>query len=269
MACFACAICQGAQDHRVFALMAAMGDRFSAVHEVPSIGSHLPPFRRRALEVPGDGINKLVLKGLGDAVSSMDPAAERVYLSVRLPRAMQDRPSRLPESAFDMALEQLRGMPHREAWHRILVATPAYRAEAHDGLASGMEGMGLFTEPLCQSGPDYCDTRSRPSTAGVRAKTLSGESEAASRYLAPFLFAKISILDPVTLQVLDVQEIYDHDKIFDPDSGAMEMNRSIDRKVLATRILERVESSALEAVRRSELRGSVDVREHGEAPARR
>jgi len=42
------------------------------------------------------------------------------------------------------------------------------------------------------------------------------------------------------------------------------MNRSIDRRTLALRIVARIEASALEALRRSELRGRVDVQERGE-----
>jgi hypothetical protein len=257
-----------AEPHRVFALAAAMGDRFSAVHEVQSTGTNLPPYRRRSLDVQGDGLNKVVLKALGDAVAATDPGAERIYLSVRRPGALQDRPSSLEESALDTVLEQLRGMP-RGAWHRIVVATPAWRNSARDGLANGMGGIGLFTQPLCQGDIRFCDTRSRPGTAGVSAQTPSGETETASRFVAPFFFARITILDPATLEVLDTQEIFDHDKLFDPDSGAMDMNQSVDRKVLAAKIVGRIEASALEAVRRSELRGTVDVKERGEVtPAR-
>ena len=166
-------------------------------------------------------------------------------------------------------MEQLRGMPQRSAWHRIVVATPAWRAQARDGLARGIGGIGLFTEPLCQGDIRFCDTRSRPATAGVRAQTPSGETETASRYVAPFFFARIRSIDPATLEVLDTQEVFEHDKLFDPDSGAMDMNQSIERKALAAKIVRRIETSALEAVRRSELRGTVDVKERGEVnPAR-
>lgn len=252
------------EPRHTFALVAAMGDRFSAVHEIESVGSNLPPYRRRALDVKDDGLNKVVLKALGDAVAAIDPAAERVYLSVRLPRALQDRASSLEDTAFDTVMEQLRGMPRGGSWHRIVVVTPAWRAGARDGLSRGLGGIGLFTQPLCQGDIRFCDTRSRPATAGVEAQTPSGETQPASRYVAPFFFARIRILDPATLEVLDTQEIFDHEKLFDPDSGATDMNQAIDRKVLAMKIVARIEASALEAVRRSELRGTVDVKERGE-----
>jgi hypothetical protein len=257
------------EEPRTFGLVAAMGDLFSAVNEVPTVGSHLPPYRRRTIEVKDDVINRIVLKGMGDAVAQVEPGSNRVFVSVRLAREIQDRPSRIEESAFAAAVEALRRMPQRGEWHRIVVATPAYRAAARDGLGGGMEGLGLFTQPLCRGDIRDCDVRSRPATAGVPAKTPSGETQAASRYVAPYLFAKVRILDPKTLEVLDTQEIFDHEKLFDPDSGAMDMNRTIDHKVLAVRILERVETSTVEAVRRSELRGRVDVQEKGPVvPAR-
>jgi hypothetical protein len=253
----------------VFALVAAMGNLFSAVHEVPSVGSHLPPWRRRTLEVQDDAINKLVLKSLDDALAVTEPGATRTYLSVRLPRKVQDLTGGIDESAFETVVRELRRMPQRNAWHRIVVATPAWREGARDGLGGGMAGLGLFTQPLCQGDIRFCDTRSRPPTAGVAAKTPTGETEAASRYVAPFLFAKIRILDPATLEVLDTQEIFDHEKLFDPDSGAVDMNRSFDRRTLALRIVERIQVSALEAIRGGELRGRVDVHERGEVTAPR
>ena len=258
-----------AEERHTYALVAAMGNRFTAVHEIESVGSNLPPYRRRALEVKDDGLNKVVLKALGDAVAVMEPAAERVYLSVRVPGALQDRASRLEDSAFDAVMEQLRGLPQRRAWHRIVVATPAWRAGARDGLARGIGGIGLFTQPLCHGDIRFCDTSSRPATAGVEAQTPAGQTQAASRFVAPFFFARIHIVDPATLEVLDTQEVFDHEKLFDPDSGAVDMNQSIDRKVLAAKIVGRIEASTGEAVRRSELRGSVEVNERGEAkPAR-
>lgn len=267
-ACLAAALAQGQapDEPRVFALVAAMGNLFSAVHEVPSVGSHLPPFRRRTLEVQDNAINKLVLKSLDDALVATEPGARRTYLSVRLPPEVQARTGTIDESAFERVVVELRRMPQRSTWHRIVVATPAWRQAARDGLGGGVGGLGLFTEPLCQGDIRFCDTRSRPSTAGVAAKTPTGETETASRYVAPFLVAKIRILDPATLEVLDTQEIADHEKLFDPDSGAVDMNRSVDRRTLALHIVSRIEASALEALRRSELRGRVDVHERGEVP---
>jgi hypothetical protein len=272
-ACMAVALAraEAPQEPQTYALVAAMGNLFSSVHEVESTGSHLPPFRKRTYDVKDDVINKLVLKGLGDGVAATQPQAKRIYLSVRLPMEIQERPTRIEEAAFEHVVEQLRGMPQRGEWHRIVVATPAYRAQARDGLGHGMEGLGLFTEPLCKddvnTDMNSCDTRSRPRTRGALATTPSGEKEAASRYLAPYLFVKVSILDPKTLEVLDTQEIFDHEKIFDPDSGSTDMNQSVDHKFLAAKILERVENSTVEAVRRSELRGHVDVQEKGPVPA--
>ena len=272
----ACAAAAPEPPHRVFALVAAMGDWLSAVHEVQSTGSHLAPYRRRALRMPDDGINKLVLGSLDAAVKSVEPSSDRVYLSVRVPKEAQDRPSSLDSAAFAFAVGILRKMPERERWSRIIVVTPAWRTRGDDGLARGMQGLGVFTEPLCQGGDNPqqpglrpCDTRSRPATQGVRAHTPGGETEAAARYVAPYLFAKVWILDPATLAVVDTQEIFDHEKLFDPDSTAVDVNRMIDPKTLAARIERLVETSTLEAVRRSELRGTVDVKERGEVnPAR-
>jgi hypothetical protein len=84
------------------------------------------------------------------------------------------------------------------------------------------------------------------------------------RYVAPYFFAKIWILDPQSLQVLDSEVVMDHTKYNDPDSDAMDQNQVLDRKFLLTKIVEQVEKSTTLAVSRTELRGKVEVKEKGE-----
>jgi hypothetical protein len=57
--------------------------------------------------------------------------------------------------------------------------------------------------------------------------------------------------------------LMDHVKLGDPDSEVLDMTKLIDRKALVTRMVHQVETSALEAVKRSELRGKVEVNERG------
>ena len=250
-----------------FVLVAAMGDRFSAVHSVQTIGSHLPAYSRRSLDVEGDGVNKVVLKSLDQAVAKTDPASQRLYLSVHLPRDMQDRESSLEENAFALAVQELRRIPDRSRWYRVVLATPAYRVQDREGLASRQQGMGMYTQSLCSGDLRNCDSRWRAHNDGVAAKTPDGEDTRASRYVAPFLFAKIWILEPNTLDVVETQEVYEHEKIGDPDSDAIDTNRLVPKKTLAARIEHLVEVSARDAVARSELRGKVDVNEKGPVPA--
>jgi hypothetical protein len=56
-------------------------------------------------------------------------------------------------------------------------------------------------------------------------------------------------------------------KLNDPDSNAFDMAQVVSRHYLAQRIAQQVETSTADAVKRSELRGTVDVKDRGEAKA--
>ena len=251
-----------------YALVAAMGNRFSAGHEVHMTGSRLPNFPKRALEVEGDGINKLALASLDAAVKKMHPDSERLYLTVALSKSIQERVRAIEENAFETAIQALRARPDRSAWHRIVLVTPVNRVKAEEGLAPDTQGMGLFSQGLCQSDIRDCDKR-RSMASGVQVQNPNGETIRSDRFVAPYFFAKIWILDPQSLQVLDSEVVMDHMKYNDPGSDSMDQNQVFTPKFLAARLVERVEASTTEAVGRTELRGKVEVKEKGEvAPPR-
>ena len=257
-----CAVA-GAGESNKYALVAAMGDRYIATHEVEQIGSRLPPWRKRPLEVKDDAINKVVLASLDQAVVKMHPDAERTYITVRLSNRVMDRPRSIEEGAFDAALEALRDMPDRSKWYRIVLVTPTNRVQGKDKLAPDTQGMGLLQQGLCQSEQRDCDRRQ--SSTGLEVETPDGGKAVMSHFVAPYYFAKIWILDPESLTVLDTEVIHEHVKLNDPNSNALDMSQVVSRHYLATRIVEQVEASTAEAVKRSELRGTVEVKERGEA----
>ncbi len=243
-----------------------IGAQFTAVHEVTHVGSHLSPFRHDVLEAPDNVLNKLVLHSLDDAIAKIEPASKRIYLAVATPRPRSATFS-MEAAAFEAVVAQLRGMPDRAQWDRVVVATPAYRGAgtAREALPDRLQGIGIVTQGLCQGEWAYCDTSTRPATAGLAAMTPEGEPITVSRFVAPFMSIKVSILDPKTLEVLDVQEVFEHQKLYDPKSDSMDMNQNVSKRLLATRIVELVEHATREAVMASELRGNVEVREHGVA----
>jgi hypothetical protein len=246
-----------------YALVAAMGDRFMASHEVHQTGSRLPNFDKRALEVKDDGINKLAVASLNEAVKKMHPQSERILLSVPLSQDTMDRVRAIEENAFATAVEALRARPDRSQWHRIVLVTPANRVDKKDGLGPDTQGMGLFTQGLCQSDIRDCDKR-RSMASGVQVTNPDGETIRSDRFVAPYFFAKIWILDPQSLQVLDSEVVMDHMKYNDANSDAMDQNQVFTPKFLAARLVERVEASTTQAVGRTELRGKVEVNEKGE-----
>jgi hypothetical protein len=257
------ALCGGAFAADKYALVAAMGDQFIAAQEVHSIGSRLPNYSKRSLDVKDEGINKLALASLDMAVRRMHADAERIHLAVPLSKDVQLRVRSLEENAFDTAVEALRARPDRSSWHRIVLVTPHNRVQKAEvgGLPPDTQGVGLMSQGLCQSDVRDCDRR-RPNS-GVEVETPKGGKAISGRYVAPYFFAKVWILDPRSLQVLDSEVVMDHTKYNDPDSGAMDQNSALDRKFLLARIVEQVEASTARAVARTELRGKVEVNEKG------
>ena len=66
-----------------------MGDQFTAASETLSIGSRLPNYSKRSLDVKEEGINKLALASLDIAVRKMHADAERIHLAVPLSKDIQ------------------------------------------------------------------------------------------------------------------------------------------------------------------------------------
>ena len=202
---------------KVYALVAAMGDRFMATHEVVRTGSHLPPFRRNAINAPDNVLNRLVLSGLDDAVAKMEPASKRVYVAVSVPRARTES-APMDQAALDAIVLQLRAMPERAGWDRIVAATPAYRTLGVDAMAATSQGFGVFMQPLCQSQQGPCGMYGDGSSAVTAEKVVTpdGREIRANQFVAPYVFLKVWILDPQTLAVTDSQEVFEYQKMWDP-----------------------------------------------------
>jgi hypothetical protein len=136
---------------RVYALVAAVGEQFSVLSEVQSTGSHLSPYRRRTIEVPNNILNRLALHGLDKAIANIDPDSKRIYMALPAAQMAGVAPSEREGVAISKIVSELEKMPQRLEWDRIVIATPAYRALELNGLASKLQGFGLFSQPLCQA----------------------------------------------------------------------------------------------------------------------
>jgi hypothetical protein len=243
---------------RVYALMSAVGRRFSYVWEVFSTGSHLPPYRRGYLDSPDNTLDLLVLRGLDQEIAKLDPLGRRVYLAHPDARADRVAPALREQAAIDAVLTELEKDPRRGEWDRIVVVTPAYRESGHDGMAEKLHGLGVFLEPVCQGDAWSCDMGFRPKHGPV-AKSPDGQSRPANYFVAPYSFIAVWVLDPKTLAVLDKHEVFRHQKLHDPLSDAVNITRNVGPSFLALEFTDLVGLSVREAVRETVLRGKVEV----------
>ena len=240
---------------KTYALIAAMGEEFTTVTETRRVGTHLSPYRRTTERVPDNILNRLALHSLDKAIAAIDPSSTRIYMS--LPAAQVDRvtPSKRDSVAIGAVTAELAKMPQRLVWDRIVVATPAFRALARDGMASKLQGFGVFNEPQCQAG---CPTPMKGSDVaaepldGVDAVASDNTTFKAKTYVAPYSYIKVWVLDPKTLEILDVQQGFDSQKLAEQrHKPALDMAEW--QNYFAGRVVSLIEISVAEAVSRSEV----------------
>lgn len=240
---------------RTYALVSAIGSTFMLVRQKKQVGTMLEPYQRFERPLPGAGLDAAVLRGLERIVREDDPAAELVYM--KLNPAELDGAHRYERGA--MALGKLAAalekMPQRAKWHRILVVTPRYMNGGREGLGEKLHGIGVYVQPsekLPSNNEDF--TRRKDAT-----RALDGTPGASDRYVAPYFYAQVSVIDPATLKVLETSERWDFEKLFDPKSTRADIEDDFPPEVLAARVERFVELATADALR--EAFGTVTVSE--------
>ena len=242
---------------KVYALIAAIGDEFTTVSEYRAqVGTHIAPYRRTTENVSDNLLNRLALHGLDKAIAAIDPFSTRIYMS--LPAAQVDRvmPAKRDSAALGAVTTELAKVSRRLEWDRIVVATPAFRALARDGMASKLQGFGVFNQPQCQAGcPNWrmpgSDLAAEP-LDGIDAVASDNTTFKAKTFIAPYSYIKVWILDPKTLEILDVQQGFDSQKLSE-QRHKPSMEAADWQNYLASRIVALIELSVGEAVLRSDI----------------
>ena len=250
---------------KVYALVAAVGERFSFVHEVRHVDSHLEPYRRSYVDLSDNFLNRSVLRGLDEAIAKIDPDSKRIYLTLAAAQVENVVPSERESVALSKIVAELEKMPQRLEWDRIIVVTPAYKLLEINGMATKLQGFGVFTEPLTGNRIDLGQGETDFAQQGREAVvTPKGKAIQSKTYLAPFSYIEVWVLDPKTLAVIDKQRRFADQKFADPLSGSLDVNQSISKKFLAGRIANLIDESVGEAVMHSEInsrQGEVHVGE--------
>jgi hypothetical protein len=263
--CLGCLVCELAHSEaasgtiepatpRVYALVAAIGEQFSTVRAFATTGTHLSPYRRETSEVPNNILNRFALHSLDKAITAIEAASTRIYLS--LPAAQMDgiAPSKRESVAIGAIVAALEKTPQRLEWDRIVVVTPAYRALDQDGLPSQLQGFGIFSEPRCQAGCDFRRPDIGEPPGGVEALTSEDKTIRARTFLAPFSYVTVWVLDPKTLAVLDKQQSFDNQKLAEPEyKPRLDLTNGDAQKYLLGRIANLIELSVGAAVMHSEI----------------
>ncbi len=240
----------GAPRPRTIALVSALGDQFQYVRRREEVGSHMEPFRRHTARVPDRALDAAVLRGLDRTVAATDPTAERIFLILN-PAEMDDvAPPDRERVAIGKVVSALEPMAQRSGWDRIVVVTPNWRRSEINGLGSKLGGIGVFVQPLRRDRtglPEFdamVDAQIDPDTV-----TPDGKPTSSYIFVAPFFYTKLWILDPKTLQVIDSEERFDFQKIYDPTWDAIDVARNFTPEQLALQVERFVERSSSRALR--------------------
>jgi hypothetical protein len=246
-----------------YALVSAIGSKMTYVRLKVNVGSHLEPYQRYEMNMPDSAVDAAALRGLERVILQEDPTAQCVYLKLN-PKELEGTYAYEEGGvAIGKLVAAFEKMPQRKDWHRIVVLTPRYVNSEREGLGSKLHGIGVYVRPIGAVGND-----SFGDTLMVEPDTVSPEGKPgrSTKFIAPFFYAQVWVLDATTLAVLETRERYDFQRLYDPDSTAINIEDSIPPEKLAPAIEKFVEQSSARALR--EAVGVVTVGEPREVKPR-
>jgi hypothetical protein len=250
---------------KTYALVSAVGDQFTYVRQRESTGSNrIDNFTRQVIKVPNNALNAAVLRGLDRAVASLDPDSNRVYVTLAPAEMENVSPQDREAVAIGKVVSALEKMPERAKWDKIYVAVPKFLLSERSGMGTKLHGLGVYIQPLSSAtlsdnelGVDI-DVGSSGESDSTNPE---GEAVRSKRYVAPFSYISTYVIDPRTMRVIEKNNRHDFQKLFDPNSPALDVANSIPTDFLVSRIETLIERSAAKSVNDKEGPATVEVGE--------
>ena len=255
----ACALAAHATEKpKVYVLVSAIGAEITVVRQRRDVGSNIEPFRRYKVPIPGPDVDAAVLRGLDRAVASEDPDSTRVFMRLS-PDAIQGVAGyKRGEVLSSKALAALEAHPDRPNWHRIILVAPRFLNPGVAGMGSKLHGIGLYIQPIGRgrmgSFDDEISTAIDPDTVSP-----TGEKNPSYRYVAPYFYAQLWVIDAQTMKVLETNERYDFQRMYDPDSPALDVAQAIPPEVLSGMMEKFIERASARAL--NDQQGEVIIKE--------
>lgn len=258
------AFAQDPSKPKAYALVGAFEDQFTLIYETPAAQRVASPrvdqYRRERVAAPAGTFNRIALVQLDMLYKEREPTSRRTLLSISVKPPGNPGNEQREATVLRQVRAALEPMPERKSWDRIVVALPALQRLEVDRMPRRVEGFGVYLQPNCQSHPKWCAMAFQP-TAGATAHTPEGEEIQANFFVAPFSNVAVLTLDPRTFEVLDRQESFTNEKLYDPKAESMDMSKNLDKSFLAERVVENIGASINEAVTGSPKIPKVDVKD--------
>jgi hypothetical protein len=249
---------QAPEKPKTYALVSAIGNELSYVRQVKSTGTHITPYRRFPLKVPDGSIDAAVLRGLDRAVAQEDPDSKRVFLRVQPGALTGITKASRGDVISNRVLDDLRFAADRKDWDRIILVTPRFSNAGFSEMGEKLQGIGIYVQPLGRNIDSFGDSELQ-SSSDPETFAPDGSASSSYRFVAPYFYAQVWVIDARTMKVLEKNERYDFVRYYDPMSTAVDVGANIPPEVLAGKLTTFVERASSKAFR--EAIGEVIVKE--------
>ncbi len=234
---------------KVYALISAVGDQFSYVTQKQSVGSNmLDNYKRVVTKIPNNALNVSILKGLDRAIAQRDPGSVRILATLNALEMEGVPPVEREKVAMGKLLSALEKMPQRADWDTIIVVTPKFLFSERQGMGTKLEGIGIYVQPL---GSSTLETDGGEILGSDGEVTITPDGKPGKRsnvYVAPYNYTQTWVFDAKTLKVLETSARYEFQRVYDPESTALNVANSIPVAILAEVLSNFIERSVARGV---------------------
>ena len=242
------AFAQAPAKPRTYALISGIGPDITYVRQVKGTGSHIPPYRRFPLHVADGSVDAAVLRGLDRALAQEEPDSKRVFLRVD-PRALKDiAPHQRGDVISGRVLADLAAIAERSEWDRIILVTPGFAPVGSDSMGDRLHGVGIYVQPLGRNRTGFTDSDIETGFDPETVSPTDGKRDRSYKFVAPYFYVDVWIIDARTLQVLERKQRRDFIRLYDPEANTVDIANSIPPQLLAdnfNRFVERASAKAL------------------------
>ncbi|MBI5717390.1 MAG: hypothetical protein HZC37_06850 [Burkholderiales bacterium] len=190
---------------RVIGVMSLIADEFVVVGQEGTTGTKLDQNVRERVPIEGGAIERVVLGTAMKAVASADAAAKVMPMLVNEPRYYRGQSDWIDGDQATLPTDLAEALRGAGMTHLILVQKLRADARMNTGrgsLGSGrLEGVGFYVDRI---------TRLR----------LEGTSELTVGYLAPYLYARVLLVDLAGMRVLAKREVTRGEVVIASQTGA-------------------------------------------------
>ena len=249
---------QAPEKPKTYALVSAIGSEITVVRQRRDVGSNIEPYRRYKVPVPTMDFDAAVLRGLDRAVASDDPDSKRIFLRLAPGQMEGVYGYQRGEVLSGKALAALEAMPERKDWDRIILVAPRFMNVSREGMGAKLHGIGVYIQPVGRNNPAEgsadIETAIDPETTSP-----DGTKAHSYRYVAPYFYAQLWVIDAKTMKVLETNERYDFQRIYDPKSTALDIAQNVPLDVLSGMVEKFVERASARAL--NDQQGEVIIKE--------